>query len=192
MRLQTKTWGTRKFTLADGQEVDFGNDGGHFPRISFMSILKEQYDIDVFGSSMEDIQAKLREHKLEVEKQDNRIRGLDKLWKKYRKTLAGPAFLVDIPSLYAAACKIQRGNDKLTEQFNLVFGGSEMCKAFSELNDPIDQLERFSEQQACDAGDDEAQMLDIDYVEALEYAMPPACGLGFSERIFWSLRRHRP
>jgi lysyl-tRNA synthetase class 2 len=183
-----KTWGTRKFTLADGQEVDFGNDGEHFPRVSFVTILKEQYDIDVFESSMEDIQAKLREHKLEVEKQDNRIRGLDKLWKKYRKTLAGPAFLVDIPVFMQPLAKVQRGNDKLTEQFNLVFGGSEMCKAFSELNDPIDQLERFSEQQALrDAGDDEAQMLDIDYVEALEYAMPPACGLGFSERIFWSL-----
>jgi lysyl-tRNA synthetase class 2 len=183
-----KTWGTRKFTLADGQEVDFGKDGEHFPKVSFVTILKEQYDIDVFESSMEDIQAKLREHKLEVEKQDNRIRGLDKLWKKYRKTLAGPAFLVDIPVFMQPLAKVQRGNDKLTEQFNLVFGGSEMCKAFSELNDPIDQLERFSEQQALrDAGDDEAQMLDIDYVEALEYAMPPACGLGFSERIFWSL-----
>jgi lysyl-tRNA synthetase class 2 len=183
-----KTWGIRKFTLADGQEVDFGNDGEHFPRVSFVSILKEQYDIDVFESSQEDIQAKLREHKLEVEKQDNRIRGLDKLWKKYRKTLAGPAFLVDIPVFMQPLAKVQRGNNKLTEQFNLVFGGSEMCKAFSELNDPIDQLERFTEQQALrDAGDDEAQMLDIDYVEALEYAMPPACGLGFSERIFWSL-----
>lgn len=183
-----KTWGTRKFTLADGQAVDFGSDGEHFPRISFVEILKEQYDIDVFESSMEDIQAKLHEHNLEVEKQDNRIRSLDKLWKKYRKSLAGPAFLVDIPVFMQPLAKVQRGNGKLTEQFNLVFGGSEMCKAFSELNDPIDQLERFTEQQALrDAGDDEAQMLDIDYVEALEYAMPPACGLGFSERIFWSL-----
>ena len=183
-----KTWGTREFTLADGTKVDFGKDGEHFPRISFVNILKEQYDIDVFESSMEDIQAKLREHKHEVEKQDNRIRGLDKLWKKYRKSLAGPAFLVDIPVFMQPLAKVQRGNDKLTEQFNLVFGGSEMCKAFSELNDPVDQLERFTEQQALrDAGDDEAQMLDIDYVEALEYAMPPACGLGFSERIFWSL-----
>lgn len=63
-----------------------------------------------------------------------------------------------------------------------------MCKAYSELNDPIDQLNRFKEQQAMrDAGDDEAMMMDIDYVEALEYAMPPACGFGFSERVFWSL-----
>lgn len=183
-----RTWGTREFTLADGQAVNFGVDGEHWPRISFVEVLREQYDIDVFESSMEDIQAKLREHKLEVEKADNRIRSLDKLWKNYRKTLAGPAFLVDIPVFMQPLAKVQRGNDKLTEQFNLVFGGSEMCKAFSELNDPVDQLGRFMEQQSLrDAGDDEAQMLDIDYVEALEYGMPPACGLGFSERIFWSL-----
>ena len=182
------TWGRREFTLTDGQVVNFGSDGEHWPRISFVDVLKDQYGLDVFESSMEDIQAKLREHKLEVEKQDNRIRSLDKLWKKYRKTLAGPAFLVDIPVFMQPLAKVQRGNDRLTEQFNLVFGGSEMCKAFSELNDPVDQLGRFMEQQKLrDEGDDEAQMLDIDYVEALEYGMPPACGLGYSERVFWCL-----
>lgn len=183
-----QTWGTRKFTLMSGAEVDFGPDGEHFPRISFVQILKDQYDIDVFASSMEDIQAKLKEHNLEVEEVDNRNRSLDKLWKKYRKTLAGPAFLVDMPVFMQPLAKVSEKDPRLTEQFNLVFGGSEMCKAFSELNDPLDQLGRFAEQQAMrDAGDDEAQMLDIDYVEALEYGMPPACGLGYSERIFWSL-----
>lgn len=183
-----KTWGARKFTLADGAEVDFGADEEHFPRISFVEVLKSQYNIDVFHSSIEDIAAALKAHGLEVEKQDNRQRSLDKLWKKYRKTIAGPVFLVDMPTFMQPLAKTQPGNPELTEQFNLVFGGSEMCKAFSELNDPVDQLGRFMEQQAMrDAGDDEAQMLDIDYVEALEYAMPPACGLGFSERIFWSL-----
>ena len=183
-----QTWGTRKFTLMSGAEVDFGSDGEHFPRISFVQILKDQYGIDVFESSMEEIQAKLKEHNLEVEEIDNRIRSLDKLWKKYRKTLAGPAFLVDMPVFMQPLAKVNEDDPRLTEQFNLVFGGSEMCKAFSELNDPIDQLGRFAEQQAMrDAGDDEAQMLDIDYVEALEYGMPPACGLGYSERIFWSL-----
>ncbi len=183
-----KTWGTRQFTLVNGQEVDFGKDGTHFPRISFVAILKEQYGIDVFESSMEDIQAKLKEYNLEVEEADNRNRSLDKLWKKYRKTLAGPAFLIDMPVFMQPLAKVNESDPRLTEQFNLVFGGSEMCKAFSELNDPIDQLDRFKEQQAMrDAGDDEAQMLDIDYVEALEYGMPPACGLGYSERIFWSL-----
>ena len=182
------TWGKRKFTLADGKEIDFGNDGEHFPRLSFVSVLKEQYGIDVFESTIEEIQQKLKDEKLEVEKADNRIRSLDKLWKKYRKTIAGPVFLVDIPVFMQPLAKVNQADRRLTEQFNLVFGGSEMCKAFSELNDPIDQLNRFSEQQSLrDAGDSEAQMLDIDFVEALEYGMPPACGLGYSERIFWSL-----
>lgn len=183
-----QTWGKRDFTLSDGKVVNFGNDGEHFPRISFIEILKTQYGIDVFDSSMEDIQQALKDNGLEVEKVDNRIRSLDKLWKKYRKTLAGPVFLVDIPVFMQPLAKVNQHDTRLTEQFNLVFGGSEMCKAFSELNDPIDQLGRLTEQQAMrDAGDDEAQMLDIDFVEALEYGMPPACGLGYSERIFWSL-----
>lgn len=183
-----KTWGTRQFTLASGATVDFGKDGEHFPRISFVEVLEKEFGIDVFKSSMDDIAKVLKANKLEVEKQDNRQRSLDKLWKKHRKTLAGPVFLVDMPTFMQPLAKVQPHNPDLTEQFNLVFGGSEMCKAFSELNDPIDQYERFMEQQAMrDAGDDEAQMMDIDYVEALEYAMPPACGLGFSERIFWSL-----
>lgn len=183
-----RTWGTRQFTLADGTSVDFGPDGEHFPRISFVNVLRDEFQIDVFTSPIEEIAAKLKEHGLEVEKQDNRQRSLDKLWKKFRKTLSGPAFLVDMPTFMQPLAKTQPGNPELTEQFNLVFGGSEMCKAFSELNDPIDQYNRFLEQQQMrDSGDEEAQMMDIDYVEALEYAMPPACGLGFSERVFWSL-----
>ncbi len=183
-----QTWGTRTFTLKNGQTVDFGADGTHFERISFVNVLQEQYGVDVFETPMADIQAKLKEQGLEVEKADNRIRSLDKLWKKYRKTLAGPLFLVDIPVFMQPLAKTNAKDTRLTEQFNLVFGGSEMCKAFSELNDPLDQLGRMVEQQKMrDAGDDEAQMLDIDFIEALEYGMPPACGLGFSERIFWSL-----
>lgn len=182
------TWGGREFTLNDGTRVDFGPDGEHFPSISFVGVLQEQYGIDVFESSQDEIAAELKKQGLEVEKQDNRQRSLDKLWKKYRKTIAGPAFLVDMPTFMQPLAKVQAADPRLTEQFNLVFGGSEMCKAFSELNDPIDQLNRFMEQQSMrDAGDEEAQMLDIDYVEALEYAMPPACGFGWSERVFWSL-----
>lgn len=183
-----KTWGTRQFTLADGSKVDFGKDGEHFKKISFVDVLKSQFGIDVFDSSMDEIQAKLKQEKLEVEKIDNRIRSLDKLWKKYRKTIAGPVFLIDIPVFMQPLAKTNTKDPRLTEQFNLVFGGSEMCKAFSELNDPLDQLNRFLDQQKLrEAGDDEAQMLDIDFVEALEFGMPPACGLGYSERIFWSL-----
>jgi len=183
-----RTWGKRQFTLLNGQTVDLGPDGQDWPRISFVDVIREQYGLDVFTATVEQIQEQLKKHNLEVEKQDNRARGLDKLWKKYRAQITGPAFLVDIPTFIQPLAKTQPGKPELTEQFNLLLGGSELCKAFSELNDPIDQLNRFKEQEAMrDAGDAEAQMLDIDYVEALEYAMPPACGLGYSERLFWVL-----
>jgi len=182
------TWGTRQFKLANGQEIDLGNDDTPWPRVSFVEVIQKHYGLDVFSCTLEEVQAQLSKHSIQVEKHDNRARGIDKLWKKIRTTIAGPAFLVDIPTFLQPLAKTQVGNPELTEQFNLLLGGSELCKAYSELNDPIDQLNRFVEQQQMrDAGDDEAQMLDIDYVEALEYAMPPACGLGFSERLFWVL-----
>jgi lysyl-tRNA synthetase class 2 len=183
-----KTWGTRQFKLANGQQVDLGPDGEQWPRVSFIEIIKEKYKLDVFNCTIEQVKEQLQAHNLEVEKQDNLARGIDKLWKKIRTEIAGPAFLVDMPTFMQPLAKTQQGKPELTEQFNLLLGGSELCKAFSELNDPVDQLDRFRGQQAMrDAGDAEAQMLDIDYVEALEYGMPPACGLGFSERLFWVL-----
>lgn len=183
-----QTWGTRQFTLANGMEIDFGADGEDWPRISFVDAIREHYGLDVFTCTLDEVKAQLKQHGIEVEQTENRSRGIDKLWKKIRATLPGPAFLVDIPTFLQPLAKTQEGKPELTEQFNLLFGGSEMCKAYSELNDPIDQLNRFKQQQAMrDAGDDEAMMLDIDFVEALEYAMPPACGFGFSERVFWSL-----
>lgn len=184
-KIADKTWRTRTFKL-NGIDIDLGADGEPWPRVSFVALIKDRFDIDVFKSSLEEVKAKLKENNLEVEKQDNRSRGIDKLWKKIRTEINNPAFLVDIPTFMQPLAKAQKNNSELTEQFNLLIGGSELCKAFSELNDPVDQLARFVEQQAMrDAGDDEAQMLDINYVEALEYAMPPACGLGFSERLFW-------
>lgn len=187
-KIADDTWGIRQFTLAGGMEVDLGADGEDWPRISFVDVIREHYGLDVFTCTLEEVKFQLAKHKIEVEKSENRSRGIDKLWKKVRTTIAGPAFLVDIPTFLQPLAKTQAGNPELTEQFNLLLGGSELCKAYSELNDPIDQLNRFMEQQAMrDAGDDEAMMLDIDYVEALEYAMPPACGFGFSERLFWYL-----
>ncbi len=182
------TWGKRQFTLANGLSVDLGADGTDWKRISFVEVIKEHYGLDVHECSLEEVKDQLKQHNLEVEKQDNRARGIDKLWKKIRVTLPGPAFLVDVPTFLQPLAKTQPGDERLTEQFNLILGGTEACKAYSELNDPIDQLERFKEQQAMrDAGDDEAQMLDIDFVEMLEYGMPPACGFGYSERLFWLL-----
>jgi len=183
-----KTWGTRQFTLASGMTVDLGADDTDWPRVSFVGVIKERFGIDVFDTTLEAVQAKVKENKIEVEKADNINRCIDKLWKKIRVELSGPAFLVDIPTFLQPLAKNQSADPRLSEQFNLLLGGTEACKAYSELNDPIDQAERFNEQQAMrDAGDDEAMMLDTDYVEALEYGMPPACGYGHSERLFWML-----
>lgn len=183
-----QTWGTRKFTLANGMEVDLGRDGEDWPRVSFVEIIKERYGLDVFTCTLEEVKAQLQKHNLEVEKSDNRSRGIDKLWKKIRAEQPGPAFLVGIPDFLQPLAKINQDDGRLSEQFNLLLGGTEACKAYSELNDPLQQLENFAEQQRMrDAGDDEAMMMDIDYVEALEYGMPPACGYGNSERLFWML-----
>ncbi|HKR82152.1 MAG TPA: lysine--tRNA ligase [Candidatus Saccharimonadales bacterium] len=182
------TWGTRQFSLANGQHIDFGEDGEDWPRISFVQVIKERYGLDVFTCTLEEAVAELKKIGGEVEKIDNRSRVLDKLWKKIRVEIAGPAFLVDIPTFLQPLAKLQPKDSRLTQQFNLLLGGTEACKAYSELNDPVDQLSRFVEQQNMrDAGDDEAMMLDIDFVEMLEYGMPPACGYGHSERLFWML-----
>lgn len=169
-------------------DIDLGNDEVVWPKISFVQIIQEKYGLNIFDDSLDQFKAKLIENKLEVEKEDNRARVIDKLWKKIRTDIAGPAYLVDVPVFLQPLAKLQPNDERLTEQFNLILGGSEVCKAYSELNDPIDQLNRFLDQQSMrESGDEEAQMLDIDFVEMLEYGMPPACGFGYSERLFWML-----
>ena len=183
-----KTWGKRKFTLANGQEVDLGPDGEDWPRVSFVEKIKERYGLDVFECTLEQAVEQLKKIGGEVEKIDNKSRVIDKLWKKIRVEIAGPAYLVDVPDFLQPLAKLQAKDSRLTEQFNLLLGGTEASKAYSELNNPIDQLQRFSDQQKMrEDGDSEAMMMDIDFVEMLEYGMPPACGYGHAERLFWIL-----
>src|SRR3990167_2369088 len=183
-----RTWGTRKFKLSNGQEIDLGKDGGDFERVSFVELMNKNYKLDVLSCSLEQAVEQLKKIGGEVEKIDNKSRVIDKLWKKLRVGISGPIFLVDIPTYLQPLAKVQKDNPQLSEQFNLIIGGTEVCKAYSELNDPVVQLDRFVEQQKMrEAGDSEAMMLDIDFVEMLEYGMPPACGYGHSERLFWLL-----
>jgi lysyl-tRNA synthetase class 2 len=98
----------------------------------------------------------------------------------------GPIWLVNTPLFISPLAKSNPSRPETVERFQPVIAGSELGNGWSELNDPQDQLNRFLEQQKMrDAGDNEAQMLDIDYVEMLEYGMPPTCGWGHSERLFW-------
>lgn len=176
------TFGTLTFTI-DGKEVDMG---AKWERWKYADVIKDHYGLDVFDCSLDEVKEQLKKHKIEVEKTENKARGIDKLWKKIRAEVAGPVWLIDTPKFISPLSKADDEDPRYVQRFQAVIAGSELCNGWSELNDPIDQLDRFLEQQKMrDEGDDEAQMLDIDYVEMLEYGMPPACGLGFSERVFW-------
>jgi len=177
-----ETFGTLKFKL-DRFDIDMS---GKWEVWDYAEVIKKHYDIDVFDTTIEEVSAKLKENNLEVEKTDSIPRGIDKLWKNIRKDVAGPVWLVNTPKFISPLSKSDPNNPQVVERFQPVIAGSELGNGFSELNDPIDQLNRFVEQQQMrDDGDNEAMMLDIDYVEMLEYGMPPACGWGYSERVFW-------
>ncbi len=177
-----ETFGTLKFKL-DRFDVDMS---GKWEVWDYAEVIKKHYGIDVFDTTIEEVSAKLKENNLEVEKTDSIPRGIDKLWKNIRKDVAGPVWLVNTPKFISPLSKSDPNNPQVVERFQPVIAGSELGNGFSELNDPIDQLNRFVEQQQMrDDGDNEAMMLDIDYVEMLEYGMPPACGWGYSERVFW-------
>ena len=177
-----RTFGTLQFTLGEF-EVDMS---GQWQVWDYAEVINKHYGIDVYNTTIEEVAAKLKEHGLEVEKTDSIPRGIDKLWKNIRKGVAGPVWLVNTPKFISPLSKTNPDNPQTVERFQPVIAGSELGNGFSELNDPIDQLNRFVEQQQMrDAGDEEAMMLDIDFVEMLEYGMPPACGWGFSERVFW-------
>jgi len=176
------TFGTLEFDL-NGKHI---NMAGEWEVWDYATIIKERYGIDVYESSLKDVKQALSDNKLEVEQTENRARGIDKLWKNIRKDVAGPVWLINTPAFISPLSKADPNDPRVVQRFQPVIAGSELGNGFSELNDPVDQLNRFVEQQGMrDAGDDEAMMLDIDYVEMLEYGMPPACGWGFSERVFW-------
>lgn len=179
-----QTFGKLKFNVND-MEVDLDKAWEIW---DYATVIRDKYGIDVYESPMDDIKKALLDNKLEVEKVDNRARSIDKLWKNIRGSVAGPVWLINTPKFISPLAKSNLNDDRSVQRFQPIIAGSELGNGFSELNDPIDQLNRFVEQQNMrEAGDSEAMMLDIDYVEMLEYGMPPACGWGYSERVFWIL-----
>src|SRR5258708_7853450 len=175
-----EAFGTQKFKIR-GFDVDLG---GEWPVIDYREEIKKQTGIDIAKASTDDIVAKLRELKVEY-KEDNRERLIDSLWKHCRKSIGGPAILVHEPKIISPLAKAVPEDPSITERFHFIIAGSEVGQGYSELNDPQDQRARFLEQQKLrEGGDAEAQMADMEFVEALEYGMPPAAGHGFSERLF--------
>jgi len=176
-----KTFGTLKFKINEF-EVDLS---GEWSKIDYTQTIKEKLSIDVFKATDAELKTKLTELKIKFNPSDKRGRLIDTLWKQIRKSIAGPVFLINHPVEVSPLAKRKEDNPKLVERYQIILAGSEMGNGYSELNDPIDQNKRFEEQAKMRAdGDTEAQMHDNEFVEALEYGMPPTTGFGFSERLF--------
>ncbi len=175
-------FGTLKFKIK-GFDIDLGKK---WEKYDYVETIKKTTDIDVLKTDMKEIEKKLQSLKVEYDRKGfNMNRGIDALWKYCRKQIAGPGFLVNVPVIMEPLAKRMEKNKNLVERFQVILAGNEMGKGFSELNDPIDQMQRFEEQAKLRAeGDEEAQMMDSDFVEALEYGMPPTFGFGFSELLF--------
>ena len=177
-----KTFGTLKFKIKDF-EIDLG---GKWEVYDYVETIKKMTGIDVLTAKLKDIEKKLQDLKVEYDRKGfNLNRAIDTLWKYCRRQIGGPGFLVNVPVMMEPLAKRMEGNNGLVERFQVILAGSEMGKGFSELNDPLDQMSRFEDQTKLrEAGDEEAQMMDGEFVEALEYGMPPTCGFGLSERLF--------
>ncbi|MDQ3159185.1 MAG: OB-fold nucleic acid binding domain-containing protein [bacterium] len=181
-----KTWGTLKFKNVNGfDEVDIS---GKWPIKKYPDLMKERFDVDVFKPDFDQLKKILKENNVKLEGDVNVMRALDSVWKIIRRESAGPYWLIHEPVSISPLAKQDPSDERVTQRFHPVIAGSELGNGFAELNDPVEQLNRFNEQQKMrDSGDEEAQMLDIDFVEMLEFGMPPAAGWGYSERFFWML-----
>lgn len=178
-----EVYGTTKFGTKE-HTYDLANE---WEEIDYVKVIRDTHGIDIFKATEDEMLTVVKKHGIKLTGAVNRIRLIDNLWKIIRKGIAGPAFLVHVPKIVSPLAKSLIDDDSRTERFQPIIAGSELGNGYSELNEPIDQYERFIEQQnARDAGDDEAQMMDIDYVEMLEYGMPPTSGYAHSERLFWA------
>ena len=161
----------------DGKTISFK---APFRRLTMTDAILEKTGYDITGQS----EAQLREAcaRLNVEIDDTMGKGklIDAIFGQYCEAdLVQPTFICDYPIEMSPLCKRHRDNQDLTERFELFVAGKELCNAYSELNDPIDQLERFQEQmRLSERGDDEAMFIDMDFVRALEYGMPNCSGMG--------------
>ena len=168
--------GTTKVKIGDN-EVDFA---AGYRRLPILEAIKEYAGVDV--SEMDEAELRATCEKLNVHTEPSMGKGklIDAIFGEYcESNLIQPTFITDYPVEMSPLSKRHRHNPKLTERFELFVCGKELANAYSELNDPIDQLERFEEQARLKSnGDDEAMFIDYDFVRALEYGMPPTSGLG--------------
>ncbi|EKE19922.1 MAG: hypothetical protein ACD_8C00086G0013 [uncultured bacterium] len=171
-------------TEFEGEKINWNID---FPRVDYFTEFKKVTGIDLSGEvSVEELKLKADELGIKYEVEYGKGRMIDTIYKKtIRQKMIQPCFLVGHPIDVSPLAKADPTNPKRTLRMQPIAGKSELGNGFAELNDPIDQKNRFLEQMKMrEAGDSEAQMMDEDFVEALEYGMPPAFGFGMGERFF--------
>ena len=151
-----------------------------YKRVTMLDSIKEHTGYDLTGMNEEQIREVCQKLNMEIDDTMGKGKLIDEIFGEFCEgTYIQPTFITDYPKEMSPLTKIHRSNPDLTERFELMVNGKELCNAYSELNDPIDQLERFEEQmRLSEKGDDEAMIIDKDFVRALEYGMPPTSGMG--------------
>ncbi len=168
--------GTTKVQVGD-KEIDFK---APFRRVTMAESIKDHTGVDITGMDEDQLRKVCADLHIEVDKSMGKGKLIDEIFgEKCEGNYIQPTFITDYPIEMSPLTKRHRENPELTERFELMVNGKELCNAYSELNDPIDQYERFVEQMRLGAkGDDEAMIIDHDFVRALEYGMPPTSGMG--------------
>ncbi|MDD2241836.1 MAG: lysine--tRNA ligase [Bacteroidales bacterium] len=168
--------GTTKLKIGD-QEVEFK---GPYRRLPMIEAIKEYAGVDITGMDETQLLDACKKLKVQVDPSFGAGKLIDALFGEFcEKNLIQPTFVTDYPVATSPLTKRKRDDDTLVERFELFVCGKELANAYSELNDPVDQLERFRDQlRLKDKGDDEAMYIDMDFIRALEYGMPPTSGMG--------------
>jgi lysyl-tRNA synthetase class 2 len=168
--------GTTTVKVGD-HEIDFK---GPYPRITMAQAIQNATGYDITGKSEEELRAAAKEMGVELDPGMGKGKIIDEMFgEKCEGSFIQPTFITDYPIEMSPLTKRHRDNPELTERFELMVNGKELANAYSELNDPIDQYERFLDQMhLAEKGDDEAMIIDHDFIRALEYGMPPTSGMG--------------
>ena len=164
-------------TEIDGQTISFK---APYRRLPILQAIKEKTGYDLEGKSEDEIREVCKALKLEIDDTMGKGKLIDEIFGEFCEgTFIQPTFIIDYPVEMSPLTKMHRSKPGLTERFELMVNGKELANAYSELNDPIDQEERFKEQmRLADKGDDEAMIIDQDFLRALQYGMPPTSGIG--------------
>ncbi len=181
--------GTTRIPVGD-RMIDFGE----YERITMVDAIKKYTGIDISGMVEDELRKACKELHVEIDDTMGKGKLIDAIFGAYVEDhLIQPTFIYDYPVEMSPLCKKHRNNPELTERFELIVNGKELCNAYTELNDPIDQRERFQEQlRLSKKGDNEAMFIDEDFIRALEYGMPPTSGMGIGIDRLTMLMTNQP